>query len=411
MNREEYEAKKTALIEEIDRAFGELRCDEEILEGIKERLQEHVLEVGEHWRDIPDDWLEREGHDLLFYLEARSFRFFIPAYLRWFLRFMDNDIYDLTFDIVRGVLTMYRDEEREDFLLLKYNLLSEAQNEIVACFLRFQCERMIFLYEQEEDPANDVFEGYRGNYGYKNTYYQFKWALDKYWGRFLGSEFVVGEFPYVAERRLWRQMWKVPDEEKRKVYEAKKRALIEEIERVFDRVERGDGVTLFESAVIDDYGDEEARAKARLLDNEARWQDVPDENIISHVESPLFMDAKGLHYYLPAYMRCYLRRVDSEIEGDSTNFFGPMNYLLSNTEGGPSSDIVELLSLEQKRTIARFIQFGHDEADFWMERRKIMPRSAEEDDEDYEDEEEETLEERLHKPIQQRLDAYWGQFL
>lgn len=52
--------------------------------------------------------------------------------------------------------------------------------------------------------------------------------------------------------------------------EAKKAALIAEIERAFDGFEREDGVTLHEASVIDDHGSDAERAQARLDDPETR---------------------------------------------------------------------------------------------------------------------------------------------
>ena len=83
--------------------------------------------------------------------------------------------------------------------------------------------------------------------------------------------------------------------------------LIEEIQRVFDGVSREDGITLHEADAIDDWETEQEILRARRKDRDLRWQDVPDEEIEEHCHSLAHLDAKGLRYYLPAFMRWILR--------------------------------------------------------------------------------------------------------
>ncbi len=95
-------------------------------------------------------------------------------------------------------------------------------------------------------------------------------------------------------------------------YEQKKIALIEEITAAFDGVSREDGVTLHEATVLDDYGSLEERAEARKQDTEDNWQDVPEEDIRFTDAVLSFLDPKGFHYYIPAYVVWYLRNIDNE---------------------------------------------------------------------------------------------------
>jgi len=83
--------------------------------------------------------------------------------------------------------------------------------------------------------------------------------------------------------------------------------LIAEITTAFDGVAREDGVSLRESRVIDNYGCNEERAEARLLDTDTRWQDVSDADMQRYDAVLTFSDAKGFRYYLPAYMLRDLR--------------------------------------------------------------------------------------------------------
>ena len=87
--------------------------------------------------------------------------------------------------------------------------------------------------------------------------------------------------------------------------------LISAIESAFDGVPRPALLTLHVAEAHDgyDYGNDKAH---RARDHVGRWQDLPSEHIercqcaLSHV------DAVGMRYYLPAYMRWYLRNMESE---------------------------------------------------------------------------------------------------
>lgn len=75
------------------------------------------------------------------------------------------------------------------------------------------------------------------------------------------------------------------------------------IEVAFDGVARESGITLHEADAIDDHKSVEDRAKARANDAETRWQDVPAALIERFSCQLSFLDGKGFHYYIPAYMR------------------------------------------------------------------------------------------------------------
>lgn len=84
-----------------------------------------------------------------------------------------------------------------------------------------------------------------------------------------------------------------------------------EIRAAFADVTRGEGITLHEADVIDDYGSDEERLAARQLDTDQHWSEVADE-LIERMSSALsFLDASGFHYYLPAYLSWTLRNYDS----------------------------------------------------------------------------------------------------
>jgi len=88
------------------------------------------------------------------------------------------------------------------------------------------------------------------------------------------------------------------------------------IDAAFAYVPLGNGVSLGEADVIDDYGDDEQRAAAREHDELHDWQQIPDDDIENNSYALCFMDEEGLRFYLPAYMRFTLRRY---LESESTS--------------------------------------------------------------------------------------------
>ncbi len=147
--------------------------------------------------------------------------------------------------------------------------------------------------------------------------------------------------------------------------EQKRIAVIEEILTAFEGVQREDGITLHEAQALDNYGEREERNRARAMDTETRWQDVPTEDISRGDNVLSFLDPKGFRYYFPAYLIWYLTSEDDSNTYDSILCFladDPTTkydrYYLSR---------LALLTLEQCKAIAHFLLFVAEQA----ERRKI----------------------------------------
>ena len=138
------------------------------------------------------------------------------------------------------------------------------------------------------------------------------------------------------------------------------RILLDEIKRVFANVERGRGVTLHETSVIDANGSDEERERARRKDTDSHWWDVRDEWIEKNV-GLTFLDDAGFRYYLPAYMS-YFIRTGKEPWG--------LEFQLEKHDR-----LDQIFSLAEKKVIARFVDhvgyqfegFGPGEAldPFW----------------------------------------------
>jgi hypothetical protein len=116
--------------------------------------------------------------------------------------------------------------------------------------------------------------------------------------------------------------------------------LLDEIKRVFATVQRGSGVTLHETSVIDENGSDEERERARRKDTDRYWWEVQDEWIEKNV-GLTFLDDAGLRYYLPAYMS-YFVRTGKEPWG-----------LEFHLEKHDRMD--QIFSLVEKKVIARFL--------------------------------------------------------
>ncbi len=84
--------------------------------------------------------------------------------------------------------------------------------------------------------------------------------------------------------------------------------LVKQIVNSFAEVSLGNGVSLREADVIDDYGTVNERAAAREQDELDDWQRIPDKDIENHSSALCFMDDEGLRFHLPAYMRFTLLR-------------------------------------------------------------------------------------------------------
>jgi hypothetical protein len=79
--------------------------------------------------------------------------------------------------------------------------------------------------------------------------------------------------------------------------------LLASIEEAFRGVELGDGVSLHETRVIDDYGDAEERQAARVGDEKHDWRkliDDPNLTKCARGQGFCFFDAMGFRFHLPA---------------------------------------------------------------------------------------------------------------
>lgn len=129
--------------------------------------------------------------------------------------------------------------------------------------------------------------------------------------------------------------------------------VIDAVSEAFHGVAREDGVTLHEARVIDDYGSNDERAAARMLDTEKVWEDVPHADIEEYSEALSFLDPKGFRYYIPAYMIWAVREFGKT---DSMSVNATV-FHLTNLDGDFGFTRLDLLSEPQRTAVAMFLLY------------------------------------------------------
>lgn len=137
--------------------------------------------------------------------------------------------------------------------------------------------------------------------------------------------------------------------------------LTQQIAAAFADVQRLDGVTLHEADALADYGSDEERAAARLRDTDRHWSEVDTQTIAGLSSAVHYLDAKGFHYYLPAYLCWALRNYDTTASGALTWLL--LTLSVRRREGGdepgpePIPERFRMLSTAQAHTVCRFLRF------------------------------------------------------
>lgn len=132
-------------------------------------------------------------------------------------------------------------------------------------------------------------------------------------------------------------------------------ALISEIHAAFKEVSRGRGVSLHEARAIDNYESDLEREKARKLDTDSSWDEVPDKDIEYFHDVFSFFDEEGFRYYLPAYMIWAVKYFDVSGSCSSDNVI--YNLECSPVSRGKDRLVFDLFDLAQCRAICRFLKF------------------------------------------------------
>jgi hypothetical protein len=108
-------------------------------------------------------------------------------------------------------------------------------------------------------------------------------------------------------------------EQKGAPMDERRHRLLSIIEEAFSGIELGDGVSLHETVVIDNYGSLKERQAARQPDEKHDWKQLvgdPELVQISGVGGLSFYDAAGLRFHLPAYLSLAVMDFDREDAGN-----------------------------------------------------------------------------------------------
>lgn len=139
--------------------------------------------------------------------------------------------------------------------------------------------------------------------------------------------------------------------------EAARRALIARVLDAFGDVRLHGGWSLHQARALDDYlGEDEVRA-ARALDEEVRWQDIPDEKIHRLHDTLAFMDPEGFRFHLPRFMQFALEHLEERDSFSDSNACASAIYWADLRD---SSDRFSLFSGEQRTVVQAFGDFYID---------------------------------------------------
>jgi hypothetical protein len=138
----------------------------------------------------------------------------------------------------------------------------------------------------------------------------------------------------------------------------RRRRLLDRIDRAFAGVTLGEGVSLHESQVIDDYGTAEERQVAREPDEKVDWRrlvDHPDLTVYFGIGygGLSFLDAAGVRFHLPACLYRAVRDFDEDGIGD---MFESMCYLLTKSDEYNRGRLA-VLSGEQRACVRECLVF------------------------------------------------------
>lgn len=173
-----YDPKIAAVIAEITAAFdGVSREDGITLHEAQaiddygsdaERAAAHTLDTETRWQDIPDEDIQC-GYVVLSYLDPKGFRYYIPAYMVWVLRNLENnECESMTPDSVESSFVGYKSREQK----ARFALFTRQQSKAIAHFLKCwanHTEQFYVEHGMEYDREDNALNQ----------------ALGYYWGQFL----------------------------------------------------------------------------------------------------------------------------------------------------------------------------------------------------------------------------------
>lgn len=205
-----YQQIKLDLIEEITAAFDGVSRDGGVSlseswvidnYGSEEmRAEARKQDTDTKWQDVPDEDI-CEGYQCLTFLDTIGFRYYIPAYIVWFLRYIDNQ--DPKFDSDTYPWLIYAlgaIKNHEDSYLERFQSFSLEQSRAIAHFLVFDANRNDVIamemkcgypdrLDDESFSRNDIEKIVEEARLFRQEHYlpqnDARQALEKYWKKFL----------------------------------------------------------------------------------------------------------------------------------------------------------------------------------------------------------------------------------
>ena len=142
---------------------------------------------------------------------------------------------------------------------------------------------------------------------------------------------------------------------------SKRREMLEQLKEkirvAFTSVRLGSGVGLREAQAIDDYANDETRAKYRETDEKDDWQAIGTTELNECSSSLSFFDAEGMRFHLPAYLI-------ADLNGNYG--FGMAYHLIQCPD-----ERFSLLSATQAKVLREYLCFIEDEPDYAFDREHI----------------------------------------
>jgi hypothetical protein len=141
--------------------------------------------------------------------------------------------------------------------------------------------------------------------------------------------------------------------------------LLDRIERAFTGVELGDGVSLRETEVIDDYGSDQERLAARALDEKFDWRKLIDSpDLVRYCSlgygGLCFFDAAGLRFHLPA---CLARAVKDHHGEGTAEMEESLRFQLTHLDEY-QLDRLAILNDEQRACVRDVLVYFRERLDF-----------------------------------------------
>lgn len=138
--------------------------------------------------------------------------------------------------------------------------------------------------------------------------------------------------------------------------------LILEIKEAFKNVKLEDGIGIFEADEMDACSNEKKLQSARKKDRLwwSDWENIEEKHIAYYSSVMCFMDSQGIKWAIPAYMIYALNNYeDGSFSVDTT--------IYAIERGAMGYDDLDLYTLEQKRVIAKFLQYMLFVGEDWVD--------------------------------------------